>query len=191
MSSSGSIKVGSFKLQCNDGSYVPQRFQNASIWYSDKLGYFLVADSDNKPMRISDTGKPVRFDMEQFSKFVDIGAINFAGNGIENHMMMLLDEWEHDNDSADDGEDASAYDDSTADDGYYDEPDNDYDYYDSNDAPVSSQFQNAENINRINVKDPTKHTVLFFVITLLISLIIAFALNFGDQVIAIISSLLT
>lgn len=173
------IKVGVFGANSPDAD-CPANMEGKNIWYSDKFRFFVITDHNNVNVG--------EFAFDAFKEFIDLDVILFATPGTQNHMQRLLREWEAEQAMKDPFGSFDALNDLAQSDSSFqnipDEP-----------QPVRRGSSNREDIlgeeAASKQKDPTRHLPVFMVLTLVFTLIICIAINFGQPIIQAVAPLLS
>lgn len=198
-----SIKVGTFGS--TDGSAnVPSTMVGKQIWYSQTHKYFVILNESNKVI--------ANFGYDRYAKFVEAGVILYTNDGIKSFMDNVLNNWRMSTPQSNDDEyvdngyrgegyayadvDDQSYDDQQ--DNYYDDSPQ-YDDYQQNDYQRYTNRRDgslatdggADLREAAKTKDPTKHIPLFFGVTLIIALAVAFILNFGQPILNAVAPLIS
>lgn len=190
------IRVGTFDP--STGAQIPVEFVHKVVWYSDDLKKFLITDENNAILK--------EFNFPQFRKFYDANVITYTNAGIQAHMEQELLTYEkqqmpattnYDDDiQYEDDYIEEEYDDS----GYQPHGDNNGEYVyntTSTGRRISSRRDssntgaNMMDANGQKMKDPSKHIGAFFLVTFIVSIVAFIVLNFGEPIVAAVSTLLS
>lgn len=174
------IKVGVFGANSPDAS-VPSNMQGKNIWYSDKFKFFVITDENNENVG--------EFAFDAFKEFVELDVILFATPGTQNHMQRLLREWEAEQAMKDPFGSFDALNELA-------QTDSSYHPLDADPQPARRGSHRGDDdvlgdAAASKQKDPTRHLPVFMVLTLVFTIIICVAINFGQPIIQAVAPLLS
>lgn len=184
MGSSETTKVGVFGARTPE-AHVPSNMEGKTIWYSSKYKFFMITDENNQSAG--------EFDFKKYKEFVDIDVILFTTPGTEHHMARLLREWEAEQAMNDPFASFDALDELA-------QTDSSYQDFPQEQVPVrrSSRTQSVMDDEDIlgdaaasKQKDPTRHIPVYMALTLIFTIIIIVAINFGQPIIQAVAPLLS
>lgn len=173
MARSDTILVGTFS-QNNGGAQVPPNMIGNKIWYSESHGYFMMTNNSNTP--ISDFG------FDRWEKFIDQNVISFSSPGVKAFIDRAYNQWK------------------------FGEPEPFGQSPDTNYFNPQAEYQTPVGVNnrrnssvaedgamdehKKEIKDPTRHISIFCALTLIIAIIAAIMIKFGQPILQAVSALL-
>lgn len=209
MAKSDSLMIGSFGSYRAGGREVPADMVGKKIWYSASHDLFAITDEDGHNIS--------SFGFEKFKEFMDAEVIVYTNSGVESHVKKLLKEKSSPQmgadingdgyfDGYDMGYDADIANFKAPDDYYENQQPADFssgyndvynDVQDYRKSPAayrrdaSVALEGGADSSAKKTKDPTRHTVGFFITTLILAIVVFILLNFAQPIIEAVAPLLS
>lgn len=197
MANSTTIRVGVFGS--SDPNAIPDGWGGRTIWYSTKHKFFIITDENNV-----NCGE---FKFDRYKVFAERDYILFSTPGTQAHMERLLREWEAEQAMSDPFNSFEALDNlAKTDSSYVNQTYNPHApvaMAAEEDVPAQQPFRRSQRTQGVSnsdllgenaaalQKDPTRHLPVFMVLTLVFTIIICIAINFGQPIIKAIAPLLS
>lgn len=176
------IKVGVFGANSPEAN-VPENMKGKRIWYSEKYNFFIITDENNENVG--------EFAFDAFKEFVNLDVILFTTPGTQNHMLRLVREWEAKQAAQDPFGNFDALNELAQNDSSLPQ------YAASDPQPARRKAKPRNDDDALGdaaaslQKDPTRHLPVFMVLTLVFTIIICIAINFGQPIIRAVAPLLS